>query len=75
MNTAVNGGSSAGTAMAGVLLGRLPLAGFAVAALPVLLTAVLALAATRPITPVSARERIHRAVRRRSGSGGARRRR
>jgi MFS family permease len=44
VNTAVNGGSSGGTATAGLLLGRLPLAVcFAVTALPVLLAAVMVL--------------------------------
>jgi predicted MFS family arabinose efflux permease len=44
VNTAVNGGSSAGTAMAGLLLGQLPLAvRFAVTALPVLLAAAVVL--------------------------------
>ncbi|MFB9840262.1 MFS transporter, partial [Actinoallomurus acaciae] len=44
VNTAVNGGSSGGTADAGLLLGRLPLAAcFAAAALPVLAAAVTAL--------------------------------
>jgi MFS family permease len=44
VNTAVNGGSSGGTAAAGLLLGRLPLAAcFAVTALPVLAAAVTAL--------------------------------
>jgi MFS family permease len=47
VNTAVNGGSSGGTAMAGLLLGRLPLAVcFAVTALPVLLAAAVALKST-----------------------------
>jgi MFS family permease len=44
VNTAVNAGSSAGNAIAGPLLDRLPLAVcFAVAAIPVLLTAAVAL--------------------------------
>lgn len=44
VNTAVNGGSSGGTAAAGLLLGRLPLAVcFAVTALPVVSAAVAAL--------------------------------
>ena len=44
VNTAVNGGSSGGTAAAGLLLGRLPLAAcFAVAALPVLSAVVMVL--------------------------------
>jgi hypothetical protein len=44
VNTAVNAGSSGGTAAAGLLLGRLPLAVcFAAAALPVLLAAATAL--------------------------------
>jgi MFS family permease len=44
VNTAVNGGSSGGTAAAGLLLGRLPLAVcFAVSAVPVLLAGVTAL--------------------------------
>jgi hypothetical protein len=51
VNTAVNGGSSGGTAASGLLLGRLPLAAcFAVTALPVLLAAVTAL-----ILPISTR--------------------
>jgi MFS family permease len=48
VNTAVNGGSSGGTAMAGLLLGRLSLAMcFAVTALPVLLAAAVAAAGGR----------------------------
>lgn len=49
VNTAVNGGSAGGTAVAGLLLGRLPVAAcFAAAALPVLLAAVTALVLRGP---------------------------
>jgi MFS family permease len=54
VNTAVNGGSSGGTAASGLLLGRLPLAAcFAVTALPVLLAAVVVLSATAGRTGVT----------------------
>ncbi|MEV4534736.1 MFS transporter [Asanoa sp. NPDC049518] len=49
VNTAFNAGSSGGTAAVGLLIGRLPLAlCFAVAALPMLLSAVTALAPRAP---------------------------
>jgi hypothetical protein len=72
VNTAVNGGSSGGTAATGLLLGRLPLAAcFAVAALPVLSAVVMVLAAARhsgvtparlrrPATPCRSRRRSGR---------------
>ena len=58
VNSAVNGGSSGGTAVAGLLLGRLPLAAcFGVAALPVVSAAVLVLvcAGRSGITPARLR--------------------
>jgi MFS family permease len=70
VNTAVNGGSSGGTAMAGLLLSRLPLAVcFAVAALPVLLAAATTLIlyistiATRQPSASGTRTRASSAVR------------
>jgi MFS family permease len=68
VNTAVNGGSSGGTAMAGLLLGQLPLAVcFAVTALPVLLAAAVALILYLSTTPSVRESRQDLGLRHESG--------